>query len=222
MSRKPITEYVGGKGPRQRIWEAIRQLAASGAESYDEQAIWRAIPREFRGDIEVATVRDYRHCLVAGGVLAVVTEAANRRMATTYRLAADEGLEAPRLRRDGSRVTQGLAQEQMWRTLRLLSGDTCGRELAAHASTTTIPVSEVAAQHYLLALNQAGYLLCTKEGRGLGTKGSGIQARYRLKPSRNTGPRPPMICRTKAVYDPNEDLVVWAARVTDEDAIYGK
>ena len=33
---------------------------------------------------------------------------------------------------------------------------------------------------------------------------------------------PPMILRTKVVYDTNEDAVVWAARVTDEDAIYGQ
>lgn len=220
MARKPVTEYAGGKGPRQHIWEAIRALAAAGDEAFNEQAIHCSMPRAARMVIEMATVRDYRHCLVAAGILGVVAPSLDRRTPATYRLINDEGLEAPRVRRDGSRVTQGLAQEQMWRTLRILTSDTNGRELAAHASTPHIQVAEVAARDYLLALFQAGYLLCTQEGKGTG-KG-GIQGRYRLKPSRNTGPRPPMICRAKVVYDPNEDKVVWSATVTDEDAIHAK
>lgn len=220
MPPKAVTQYVGGKGPRQHIWEAIRKLAATSDEAFDEHAIWGSMPSVARASIEMGTVRDYRYCLQAAGILAVVNVSPNRRTATTYRLAKDEGLEAPRVRRDGTRVTQGLAQEQMWRTLRMLTADTNGRELAAHASSSTVPVAEVAALDYLLTLFQAGYLACTKEGQGLG-KG-GVQARYRLKPNRNTGPRPPMVCRTKVVYDPNEDKVVWAAPVTDEDAIHGK
>ena len=35
----------------------------------------------------------------------------------------DNGAEAPRVRRDGSPVTQDLGQEQMWRALRMLRGD---------------------------------------------------------------------------------------------------
>jgi hypothetical protein len=215
MSRKPITEYVGGKGPRQQIWEHIRAMG-------EEDKIFSAagISREIK--VETDAVRDYLNCLLAAKIVHVINAHEGRGKERLYFLDRDEGIEAPRVRKDGTRVTQGLAQEQMWRTLRLLSGDTCGRELAAHASTPTIPVSEVAAQHYLLMLNQAGYLNCTKEGRGLGFKGAGIQARYRLKPGRNTGPRPPMVCRAKVVYDPNEDKVVWAPPVSDEDAIHGR
>ena len=109
----------------------------------------------------------------------------------------------------------------MWRTLRLIAGDTNARELAAHAATAAAPVALSAAEHYLGALHAAGYLIRTQAGRGLGKPGKGLPARYRLNPARNTGPRPPMICRTKVVYDPNEDKVVWAPFVTDEDAIYG-
>lgn len=217
MSRKSITEYAGGKGPRQLVWEAIRALAAASDDAFDEQAIYRSIPRDPRLLVELTIVSDYRRCLVAAGILAVVTPG-NRRAPATYRLAINEGLEAPRVRKDGSRVTQGLAQEQMWRTLRLLSGDTNGRELAAHASTPAVPVAELAARDYLLVLAHAGYLICTKEGKGLGR--GGVLARYRLKPGRNTGPRPPMVCRTRAVYDPNEGKVVWTKPVTEEDAIY--
>lgn len=213
MPRKPITTYAGGKGPRQMIWEAIR----ARTEDWTRYQIARA------ADVEDNTVNTYMQALLKAGIVEKVSEVRISNVATevTYRLARDEGLEAPRLRRDGSRVTQGLAQEQMWRTLRLLQADTNARELAAHAATNEVPVTESAAQHYLTALNAAGYLKCTRPGKGLGRAGRGLLARYRLAPICNTGPRPPMICRTKVLYDPNLGEVVHAQTVTDEDAIYG-
>ena len=218
MSRKPITQYVGGKGPRQCIWEAIRHLAALNNQPFSDADIWRALPIAIRMEIDAGAIREYRRSLIAAGVLVTVEEHAKFK-AGSYRLVKDEGVEAPRVRKDGTRVTQGLAQEQMWRTLRMVSADTNGHELAAHASTPAIPVAEVAARDYLQVLFHAGYLICTKEGKGTGR--GGVQARFRLKPARNTGPRPPMVCRTRVVYDPNEDKVVWAPVVTDEDAIHG-
>jgi hypothetical protein len=37
----------------------------------------------------------------------------------------------------------------------------------------------------------------------------GILATYRLLASRVNGPRPPMITKLKAVYDPNIHQIVW-------------
>lgn len=93
----------------------------------------RACPRSEK--ITASAVADYRRCLLNAGILATVSDGVPRRSPASYRLEKNEGLDAPRVRADGSRVTQGLAQEQMWRTLRMMSGDTNGRELAAHAST---------------------------------------------------------------------------------------
>lgn len=212
MPRKPVTEYIGGKGPRQRIWEAVRVHGAN-------DAIFTVAGISREAKIEAPCIRDYFKCLLAAKIIRDTNRSDGVGKERFYFLDRDEGLEAPRLRRNGERVTQGLAQEQMWRTLRLLQADTNARELAAHASTEAVPVAELSARDYLLALAGAGYLLCTREGKGLGR--GGVQARYRLKPARNTGPRPPMICRTKVVYDPNENRVVHAPVVTDEDAIYG-
>ncbi len=211
MPRKPITTYAGGKGPRQRIWEAIRAQGDSE---------WTRIQIALAAEVEAATVSTYLQALVKAEIVAETCRAAVNKMAVeiAYRLIRDEGLEAPRLRRDGSRVTQGLAQEQMWRTLRLLTGDTNARELAAHASTEAVPVPESTAHAYLRALDGAGYLVVTRQGKGTGR--GGIPSRYRLKPARNTGPRPPMVCKLHVVYDPNEDRVVHAPTVTEEDAIY--
>lgn len=215
MSRKPISTYVGGKGPRQCIWEAIRHLKGAMATPMTEEEIWRAIPREHRAHVTNGAIRDYRCCLIAAGILVEISPAAGGSPAT-FDLAIDTGLDAPRVRKDGAVVTQGLAQEQMWRTLRVYKVDLNAHELAAHASTPQIPVDAEAARTYLATLASAGYLDCTVAHASI------KRTRYRLKQARNTGPRPPMICRTKAVYDPNEDQIVWAARVTDEDAIYGK
>jgi hypothetical protein len=218
IMRKPITDYVGGKGPRQRIWEAIRTLNTSEhTQNWTQKNIWNALPRAIREETPMVVIRDYRRALVAGGIVEVIRQ--HRHSAPQkegiYRLAKDEGIDAPRLKIDGTRVTKGLAQEQMWRTLRLSKGDTNARELAAYASTSAIPIPEGTARSYLHLLHTAGYLI-----RATPEKRTGL-ARYRLNPGRNTGPRPPIQCSTKVVYDPNEARVVWAAPISDEDAIYG-
>ncbi len=212
--RKPVTEYIGGKGPRQLIWEAIR---ARGESEWTRYSIARA------AGVADTTVTTYCQALEKAGIVEKAGETAvgNLAVEARWRLLRDEGLEAPRLKRDGSRVTLGLAQEQMWRALRLLPGDLNARELAAHASTEAVPVTVSAAEHYITWLLAAGYLIRTRAGKGLGKAGRGIPARYRLDPARNSGPRPPMICRAKVVYDPNVDAVVWAPLVSDEDAIHG-
>jgi hypothetical protein len=219
MSRQSVTEFAGGKGPRQLIWEALRRLHLAG-QPWSDSDLWSALHRSDRVRISEDAVRDYRRCLQAAGIVAQVSKRSKRNESNTWRLEKDEGAEAPRVRLDGGRVTQGLAQEQMWRTLRIMAGDTNGRELAAHASTPTIPVAEVAARDYLSMLDTAGYLVRTQDGKGTGA--GGVQARYRLRPDRNTGPRPPMVCRHKVIYDPNLDQVVWSAPVSDEDAFHGR
>jgi hypothetical protein len=159
--------------------------------------------------VEPYILRDYRRALLAAGIVALVIGKRKR-----YSLARDEGLEAPRVRGDGVRVTRGLHQEQMWRTLRMGTWDLTPLELAAFASTPRVPVKEGHALAYLSFLHKAGYLIQTQ------TSAPGKRARYKLNPARNTGPRPPVICQSKVVYDPNEDKVVWAAPVSDEDAIH--
>lgn len=221
MARKPA-QLVGGKGPRQRIWEAIRRLARSciACAAFTEDDIWHATEGH-EHDIEQSTIRDYRRALVAAGILEQDL-VGGRFIKATYTLAIDEGIDAPRVRLDGSRVTQGLAQEQMWRTLRMLKSDTNARELAAHASTPAVPVAATAANKYLQALNLAGFMIVVKPSRTVRNDGGKAQARYCLKPVANTGPRAPMVCRAHVLYDPNTDQTHAIERVTEEVAIYGK
>lgn len=210
--RKPAhIELSGGKGPRQRVWEAIRKMRGAAFDLLDVNP----------GDVPRETVRDYVLSLARAGHLETVGERRRQHDRRRYRLVRDAGVEAPRVRRDGTPVTQGLAQEQMWRTLRRLRGDISALELAAHAGTSAAPVSPVAADDYLRNLARAGYLAITVAGQGTGR--GGVPTRYRLLPERNTGARAPMVCRSQALYDPNLGRVVWHdGSVTEEDAIYGR
>ncbi|GAB2182642.1 hypothetical protein DLREEDagrD3_28650 [Denitratisoma sp. agr-D3] len=218
MPRKPVhLTYVGGKGPRQRIWDAIRKIGGKGA-TFTEDDIWSATEGR-ETDIDTGLVRDYRRGLVAAGFLSLVAPHKDRYVKAVYRLAIDAGVDAPRVRRDGTPVTQGLAQEQMWRTLRMHKGDINARELAAYASTQDIPVNEVAAGDYLRNLHLANYLRCTAQAQPNANRHVPKLARYQLVS--DTGPRTPMVQRTDAIYDPNLDKVVWIRPITEETAIYG-
>lgn len=188
MARKPAPiELSGGKSPRQRIWEMIRKLRV-----FTVTELRGLLP----GPIPLATVRTYVESLHAAGIL--------EQTPGLYELIDDRGIEAPRVRRDGSPVTMGLAQEQMWNTLHRL-GDLSARELAHHASTEAAPVAEIAAKDYLRNLLKAGYVQKVSSGKGLGR--GFVQSKYRL--IKRTGPRPPMVQRCNAIYDPNLHKVVW-------------
>ena len=132
------------------------------------------------------------------------------------KLIRDNGVEAPRLKRDGSPVTQGLGTEAMWRSMRII-GSFNGRELAAHASACGIEVKESTAKAYIIVLHAAGYLKVVEAAKLASPGKPPAQARYVLAPGKYTGPRPPMIQRTKTLYDPNLAKVVWNEEIDHDD-----
>jgi len=214
MQRNHPSKFVGGKGPRQRIWDNIRAWHKKhGGKEGPGFTRRDVLPK----DVPEDTCRDYLRGLEKAGIIATV-----RKPATGIRqlwiLVKDMGIEAPRIKRDGTPNKAGLAQEQMWRTLRTLKGDTNARELAAHAATAEIPVAPGSAIDYLAKLWAGGYVQRTKEG-GKGRRHATL-CRYRL--ISNTGPLPPIVCKVDSLYDPNLGKVVWMKPVTEEDAIYGR
>lgn len=214
MSRKPIhLEMIGGKGPRQRMWEAIRERA-------EQPWTLKDIACDRNVKCEVDRVREYVLGLTRAGFVKVASDATKgHNVPTSYVLERDNGVEAPRVTRSGKLVKAGLKQEQMWRVLRMLKGaDINYRELAAHATTKDSPVDPVAANHYLRDLHGAKYLQCTLQGRGGGRRS--IAARYRLVS--DTGPKPPMVTRVNGIYDPNLGELIWIEPVNEETVIYGQ
>lgn len=207
MARKPAhLELTGGKGPRQRAWEAIR-LHSANFTTHD-------VVRASRVDKEA--VQTYLQALENGGFIASLGERKAIGDRKHYQLVRDIGVEAPRIDRKGRTVVQSRGNENMWRTMRIM-GEFSPRELAARASTPDTVVAEATAKTYVKSLANAGYLALVDPGhsfiRGKGAK----QARYRLLASKYTGPRPPMIQRTKSVYDPNLGKIVWQEE-PDHDA----
>lgn len=185
-------EMQGGKGNRQRVWEALRQHR-DGISLY---SLARA------ACVDDGTVLSYLRCLIAGGYVARDGQSYN---SATYSVLKDVGAEAPKLNRDGTPNRQGQGVEAMWRSLRIL-GELDAAELAASASASGVAVSLATAKSYLVWLSKAEYVLPV----GPSKRGcAGSLTRYRLAPGKYTGPRPPMIQRIGQVFDPNLGEVVF-------------
>jgi predicted transcriptional regulator len=187
--RKPAhLTILEGRDNRQRIWETLRNQP-QGISIY---TIGRTT------NIPFETVKTYVDALCKGGYL---ERGEGVGVQKTYRLMLDKGVEAPRLKIDGSPSKVGQGTEAMWRTLRMLK-DINASELAAHASHAT-NTSISTAKNFLKWLNWAGYLDITVPAQ------PGRQARYRLTFGMYTGPLPPVIQRSGQLFDPNLGSVVY-------------
>ncbi|KDB09487.1 hypothetical protein LIG30_1459 [Burkholderia sp. lig30] len=207
MARKPAhLEQNGGKGPRQRAWEAIRRQR----NDFTTDSVVKT------SKVDKAAVQTYLQSLARGGFIETIGDRMALGVTKHYRLVRDTGVEAPRLNRQGQPVLRSRGSENMWRTMRIM-GEFSWRELAMHASTPDTVIAEMAAKAYVQGLAHAGYLTVVDPGHPF-IKGKGAkQARYRLLVSKYTGPRPPMIQRTKSVYDPNLGKVVWQEEPDHDD-----
>ena len=175
---------------RDRIWAAIRAR------------------REFTRNrlyldtrIRYGAIADYLNRLERAEIVERIGEH-RRGEELHYRLVNDVGVETPRLNKDGTPVLVGRCREHMWRSMRIL-GDFSVRELAVHGSTEEVQINFGDARTYVQYLNKAGYLAVIRPGK------PNAPARYRLLPSRYTGPKPPQVRRIRQVFDPNLGRVVW-------------
>lgn len=190
MARRPIEhERPGGGTVREALWAAMREKGVFTCAD---------IKYHVRFDVDTATVRTYAQSLVAAGH---VTRCDGPPI--VYHVRERAPVEAPRINRDGEEVVMGRGNEQMWGTLRrMFKANHCTpAELAAHASSSQHSISVATAEQYLRTLLKAGYVRC------LAGRGRGALFYYAL--IRDTGPKPPMIQRTKRLYDPNLNKVVW-------------
>jgi hypothetical protein len=207
MPLKPIHQRNADEN-REAIWQAIRTTKGSEGEpnaTFTSLSIWNST------GASRSSIQEYLTGLHRAGYITSVGQAKStigNRQYTIYQLVRDNGIEAPRVRRDGSAVTMGQGRENMWRTMRIM-GEFTARELAISASTDDTAVSEEDAKNYCTHLQRAGYLATIgSQKKSAAAPGPGA-LRYRLLPSRITGPRPPQIQRVKQVYDPNTRTVVW-------------
>lgn len=184
------------------FWSVIRQLGEDGG-LFSVHAVLQQTNRTER-----STVADYFRRLDAAGI---IEDSGDREAVAKggdtplYRLVRAP-LATPRLNRDGSAAGQGRGQQQIWNVLRgpeSRSGITA-EDLALRAATDEIPVTVQTAKAYLKRLAAAGYLIHVRHGL------------WKLKPVMNTGPLPPMILRSKIVFDQNTKTAA-APLVAEED-----
>jgi hypothetical protein len=181
------------------------------------QAMWDAI-RSTKGQVFTTSVvarktwagydaiRNFLEALTNAGYLER-TAPAYIGGAAVYCLARDTGVEAPRVRRDGTESTRGRGREQMWRTMRILS-DFTAQDIAITASTEERHIALSEAKTYLYRLHQAGYLRVVMKGKPGNKRGTGNLARYLFFRHMYTGPRAPQVQSDRQVYDPNLKRVV--------------
>lgn len=181
VNRKPV-HLVKGKTGRDYLWEQVRRL-----KNFTVPEIVNAT------SMHKSSVREFIHSLVKAGYIEKTYPAAKFE-AARYQLVKPVAT-TPRVRKDGSEVTQGRGQENMWRAMRLLKEFTA-REIAATASAGGVEVSFSTAQSYCCKLCKAGYLRVEN-------------GHYKFISAKYTGPLPPMIQRNKQIYDPNLKKVVW-------------
>ncbi len=194
QGRKPIQlELVGGKPTRQRIWEQIRkhrlgfQIATVSEHS----------------STSLEATKKYIQCLEKGGFILKVSDAPFEK--AEYQLLKDNGIESPKINSDGELITMGLAQEAMWRCLRIRKEiDAWGIYHQVEATGIVITMDNV--RRYLRMLKRAGYLRVVSPAIPHKKK-TEILA---LIGAMNTGPRPPQVQRVGIVYDPNLNKVMYA------------
>ena len=177
---------------RERMWRCIRKMKTFSCVQLCAAA-----------DVDSQKkARDYLGGLVKAGVLSF-TPAPQRNLSGVYRLEKDLGVNAPRVRKDGSFVPES-GRNRMWRAMSILGRFTVS-ELAAAASLENSVIEYDEAKYYCSWLCRGGYLQHV------------ATASYRFIPARNTGPKAPQILRVKQLYDPNTDTVVTTGERSGRD-----
>ncbi|MFT4162827.1 hypothetical protein [Shinella sp.] len=194
-----------GKVPQRgndHFWSVIMERHRAG-QSFSVRDIDAA------SDARITTIRDFVQRLVKAG-LVEEAEAAAVATDTRYRPLVIQSA-APRVRRDGSMIESQPATRCMWNLMRGPVGRAgfTYRDLVAWSQTDETPISVHTAKSYIKLLRAAGYLIQVDPGK------PGTPATWRLDPLMNTGPRAPMILRTRLVYDPNRQEVFGPAEAEE-------
>ncbi len=178
------------------FWSVIRQLTETNSKAIftinDVNAQCAGVSRD--------VVRKFIRGLVNIGIAEKLNDASPQNPRIQFFRLLRRPLETPIIRKDAA-STRGLAQSNMWGTMRfsLKHGFTI-RDLVIEASTEEIQINTASAQMYIRALYQAGMLHKQSAGKEA--------PRYRLKLSSDTGPKAPKRLSTKMIFDPNNKTIV--------------
>lgn len=167
------------EGGRERVWTVKQIYSAINLN----QRVRETAPR---------TIRSYLDRLQRAGLVERCADNPAK-----YRLTRDSGARTPRIGGDGRRIEGATGNQRMWMALRAL-------KLFSPADLAlTSETKFETARKYCSFLRKAGYLKVAQESV------PGRQTVYRFNEARNTGPQAPQIKRSKALYDPNIEKVVF-------------
>lgn len=195
MAQKPVdsrSKYT----TREYLWEVMLKLKSFTANELTRHTRYN-----------VSTIKSYLKGLAAAGYIVPELGVNRGHACTTYLIDPETApLEPPRVRADGTAVTQGQGRKNLWRTMKILKEFSVA-ELAAFASAGSVTVAEGEAATYVGWMVKAGFVSVIEQA-----KTTGGRARYRFNFDRYTGPKPPQIQRIDQVYDPNTGKVVWRSK----------
>lgn len=193
-------------------------MATTRAATRD--AVWpliRAFGRPFRfkelwakTSMHESSVREYLALLVRAGLV--------QRDGHSYRLVRDVGIDAPFIAADGRLMQRQTKTEAIWRAARIL-GEFNSQDIANALKALEITTARSGITDYLGNLRRSGYLALVKPAGNA----QGAWARYRFISARYTGPKPPQVQRSTAIYDPNTQRIVWQSPLTpdaDEEVLH--
>ena len=182
---KPRLAPVGTLTTREKLWASMRELKKFTVPE---------LARAAKVDRHAYYMNDYLAGLVKADILS--KEQPARFSAAVYTLLHDQGVDAPRVRKDGSLVPDS-AQERMWKAMKILRVfSVC--DLIVHASLPDAAIATSAARSYCQWLARGKYLAPLSA--------PGDVQRYRFV--RDTGAKAPQILRVKQLYDCNLGKVV--------------
>lgn len=168
----------------------------------DREKMWAAMRQEktftlgriaYLAGCSKHKVQDYMRGLMASGYVRKHDDAKLFTKAE-YTLTKDTGVDAPRVRKDGTELPAS-GRSRMWNTMRVLGVFTAD-ELVNAASLPEAPIAASEAAYYCRWLAQGGYLASCGDG-------------WQFIPAKFTGAKAPQILRVKALFDPNLGTVVY-------------
>lgn len=179
-------------------WRTMREIAAEGGD-FTVGDVFGASDEAHRSAVSTW----FRRLEDAGYIER--TGAARRNMAgknePLFRILRKQSA-TPIVAREGVAGGLGLVQQNMWNVMRRQRDGWTASELAVLSTTDTVRVSRNTALAYSTRLCQAGMLAVVDKGA------PGRERRWRLKGSADSGPKPPMVLRSKLVFDQNLSKVV--------------
>ncbi|MCQ4861133.1 hypothetical protein NE637_08225 [Desulfovibrio desulfuricans] len=183
---KPRLSLVGVLTTREKLWAAMREL---------KQFTVPELARAATVDRHAYYMSDYITGLVRAGILG--KEQPARFVPAVHTLLRDLGVDAPRVRKDGSMLPD-TAQERMWRAMKVLRTFSV-QDLVVHASLPDVPIAPSAAAAYCRWLARGKYLISM-------ARSDSDVVRYRFV--YDSGAKAPQILRVKQLYDCNLGKVV--------------